>query len=113
MIGLEPGARYRYALYQYTSDVRWIGHESSVSINGDAAFTTSMTGGTEPTSTGSFVAGSDGSAQFLFTRVADMHTAFSGLSVSKMCPGETYNCDIDFGYTCVCGCVCVHNQPTT
>merc|ERR1712037_62415 len=34
---------------------------------------------------GTFVARSDGTAEFLFTRMGDMHTAFSGLSVSKIC----------------------------
>ena len=87
VIGLEAGASYRYALYQYTSDDRWVGHKSSLSINGGTAFTTSVTAGNDATSTGTFVAGSDGSAKFLFTRMGEMHTAFSGLSVSKICSG--------------------------
>ena len=88
VIGLEAGASYRYALYQYTSDSRWLGHKSSVSIEGGAAFVTSVTGGSEPSSTGTFVAGSGGSAKFVFTRMGDMHTAFSGLAVSKICKRE-------------------------
>merc|ERR1719331_2911743 len=85
VIGLEAGASYRYSLYQYSSDKSWVGHKSSVSINGGTAFTTSVTGGTDPSSKGTFVARSDGTAEFLFTRMGDMHTAFSGLSVSKIC----------------------------
>merc|ERR1719478_1175806 len=85
VIGLEAGASYRYSLYQYSSDKEWVGHKSSVSINGGTAFTTSVTGENDPSSTGTFVAGSDGTAEFLFTRMGEMHTAFSGLSVSKIC----------------------------
>ena len=87
VIGLEAGASYRYSLFQYSSDKEWVGHKSSVSINGGTAFTTSVTGGNDPSSRGTFVARSDGTAEFLFTRMGDMHTAFSGLSVSKICPG--------------------------
>ena len=87
MIGLEAGASYRYSLYQYSSDKRWLGHKSSVSINGGTAFTTSVTGENDPSSRGTFVARSDGTAEFLFTRMGAMHTAFSGLSVSKICRG--------------------------
>merc|ERR1719482_1855473 len=89
VIGLEAGASYRYSLYQYSSDKSWVGHKSTVSINGGTAFTTSVTGGNDPSSTGTFVAGSDGTAEFLFTRMGDMHTAFSGLSVSKICRAQT------------------------
>ena len=88
VIGLEPGASYRYALYQYTSDERWVGHQSGVSINGGASFTTNVTAGSDPTSRGTFTAGSDGSAKFVFTRMRNMHTVFSGLSVSKICTGK-------------------------
>ena len=87
MIGLEAGASYRYSLFQYSSDKEWVGHKSSVSINGGTAFTTSVTGENDPSSRGTFVARSDGTAEFLFTRMGDMHTAFSGLSVSKICRG--------------------------
>ena len=87
VIGLEAGASYRYSLFQYSSDKEWVGHKSSVSINGGTAFTTSVTGENDPSSKGTFVARSDGTAEFLFTRMGDMHTAFSGLSVSKICRG--------------------------
>ena len=87
MVGLQAGATYRYALYQYTSDARWLGHESSLSINGKTPFITNITDGNDPSSTGTFVAASDGTAKFVFTRMGNMHTAFSGLSVSKICPG--------------------------
>ena len=90
LIGLQAGASYNYALYQYSSDARWVGHKSSLSINGGSSFSTSITGGSDPTATGSFVAKSDGTAEFLFTRVGlDQRTVFSGLAVSKICSGLT------------------------
>ena len=89
VIGLQAGASYTYALYQYSSDARWVGHKSSLNINGGSIFTTSITGGSDPTAKGSFVAKSDGTAEFLFTRRENEHTVFSGLSVSKICAGLT------------------------
>jgi len=86
VVGLEAGKTYRYALYQYTSDNSWAGDKSSVSVNGGTAFITKITKTNDPTKTGTFVAGSDGTATFDFTRMGNMHTAFSGLSVSKICP---------------------------
>ena len=86
--GLQAGASYRYALYQYSSDARWVGHKSFLSINGGSIFSTSITSGSDPSATGTFVAKSDGTTEFLFTRVGEhQHTVFSGLSVTKICAG--------------------------
>lgn len=93
VIGLEAGNSYRYAIYQQSNDAHWVGHKSTLSINGGSAITTTVTSGTDPTSIGTFVAQRDGTADFLFTRSAEnQHTVFSGLTVSKICAGSTEIC---------------------
>ena len=91
MIGLDAGKSYRYAIYQQSNDAHWVGHKSTLSINGGSTITTSVTSGTDPSSTGTFVAKPGGTADILFSRSADnQHTVFSGLTVSKICAGLTF-----------------------
>ena len=103
VIGLQAGVRYRFALYQYSSDARWVGHTSSVTINGEYLFSTKITDGSEPSVTDTFVAQADGTADFLFNRVGEHRTVLSGLTVSKICTG------LCMYVVCVC-CICVCTQ---